>query len=87
MATVDEARATCFGAWAVDYDPWRPTYPDAAVDWLVPSGATRVVEVAAGAGVREIWYRRYSARARCALRALATVDVDVLKRQDFIYDP
>jgi len=25
------ARATSFGAWADDYDQWRPGYPDAAV--------------------------------------------------------
>ena len=43
-------RATSFGAWADEYDDWRPTYPAPAVDWLVPAGATRVVEVGAGTG-------------------------------------
>lgn len=47
---MDTARATSFGAWADEYDAWRPTYPDAAVDWLVPPGATRVAEVGAGTG-------------------------------------
>lgn len=43
-------RATSFGAWADEYDESRPTYPAAAVDWLVPPGATRVVEAGAGTG-------------------------------------
>ena len=43
-------RATSFGAWADEYDDWRPTYPDDAVDWLVPSRAARVAEVGAGTG-------------------------------------
>ncbi|CAA9402897.1 MAG: hypothetical protein AVDCRST_MAG32-3078 [uncultured Nocardioides sp.] len=47
MSTV---RATSFGAWADEYDAWRPTYPDAAVDWLVPPGDPRVAEVGAGTG-------------------------------------
>ncbi|GAB3255239.1 class I SAM-dependent methyltransferase [Nocardioides dilutus] len=44
------SRATSFGAWANEYDEWRPTYPDAAVDWLVPPGAEQVAEVGAGTG-------------------------------------
>lgn len=44
------ARATSFGAWADDYDAWRPTYPDDAVGWLVPPGDLRVAEVGAGTG-------------------------------------
>jgi SAM-dependent methyltransferase len=44
------ARATSFGAWADEYDAWRPTYPDAAVDWLVPPDGACVVEVGAGTG-------------------------------------
>ncbi|HEY8719330.1 class I SAM-dependent methyltransferase [Pengzhenrongella sp.] len=47
MATT---RATSFGAWASEYEEWRPTYPDAAVDWLVPPNGGRVVEVGAGTG-------------------------------------
>jgi SAM-dependent methyltransferase len=43
-------RATSFGAWAEEYEQWRPTYPDAAVDWLVPPNRARVVEVGAGTG-------------------------------------
>lgn len=44
------APATSFGAWAAEYDVWRPTYPDAAVDWLTPPGDARVAEVGAGTG-------------------------------------
>lgn len=47
---MEPSRATSFGAWAAEYDAWRPTYPEAAVDWLVPPRATRVVEVGAGTG-------------------------------------
>lgn len=47
---MDSARATSFGAWADEYDEWRPTYPDAAVDWLVPPAGAPVAEVGAGTG-------------------------------------
>lgn len=47
---MDTTRATCFGAWADEYDDWRPTYPDAAVDWLLPPHARRVAELGAGTG-------------------------------------
>lgn len=47
---MDSARATSFGAWAAEYDAWRPTYPVAAVDWLVPPDGARVAEVGAGTG-------------------------------------
>ena len=47
---MDSARATSFGAWADEYDEWRPSYPDGAVEWLVPEHAARVVEVGAGTG-------------------------------------
>jgi ubiquinone/menaquinone biosynthesis C-methylase UbiE len=47
---METTRATSFGAWADEYDDWRPTYPDAAVDWLVPPCGARVAEVGAGTG-------------------------------------
>ena len=47
---METSRATSFGAWADAYDDWRPTYPDAAVDWLVPPDGAQVVEVGAGTG-------------------------------------
>ncbi|HET6628047.1 MAG TPA: class I SAM-dependent methyltransferase [Nocardioidaceae bacterium] len=50
MSGMDTERATSFGARADAYDSWRPTYPDDAVDWLIPPSATRVAEVGAGTG-------------------------------------
>ena len=50
VVVVSTARATSFGAWADEYDRWRPTYPGPAVDWLVPPRGARVVEVGAGTG-------------------------------------
>ena len=50
IAAMDTGRATCFGAWADEYHDWRPTYPDAAVDWLLPPDAAQVAEVGAGTG-------------------------------------
>lgn len=50
MPDIDRVRATSFGGWAAEYHRWRPTYPDDAVTWLLPPGATRVVEVGAGTG-------------------------------------
>lgn len=47
---LDPQRALVFGAHAEDYERWRPGYPDAAVDWLVPPDATRVADVGAGTG-------------------------------------
>jgi SAM-dependent methyltransferase len=47
---MDTARGTSFGAWADEYDVWRPTYPDAAVDWLIPPEGAHLLEIAAGTG-------------------------------------
>lgn len=50
----DEARrreqATSFGAAADAYERGRPPYPAAAIDWLLPPGAARVLDVGAGTG-------------------------------------
>jgi len=40
-----------FGSIAEDYDGLRPQAPQAAVDWLVPSGCEVVVDVGAGTGL------------------------------------
>ena len=50
ITDVNTARATSFGAWADEYDDWRPTYPDAAVDWLVPPDGAHLAEIGAGTG-------------------------------------
>ncbi|SEG76826.1 Ubiquinone/menaquinone biosynthesis C-methylase UbiE [Actinacidiphila yanglinensis] len=43
-------RATVFGSIAEDYARLRPAPCAGAVDWLVPAGARRVLDLAAGAG-------------------------------------
>ncbi|WP_265522187.1 class I SAM-dependent methyltransferase [Oerskovia flava] len=43
-------RAASFDKGADVYRATRPTYPDAAVDWLLPSGARQVLDLAAGTG-------------------------------------
>jgi len=43
-------RASSFGAVAAQYERGRPGYPPAAVDWLLPAGATRVLDLGAGTG-------------------------------------
>jgi SAM-dependent methyltransferase len=45
-----EQRARSFGAAAGEYERGRPTYPDAAVDWLIPTGARTVLDLGAGTG-------------------------------------
>jgi SAM-dependent methyltransferase len=42
--------ASSFGSVSAEYDRVRPGYPDAAVAWLLPAGARRVVDVGAGTG-------------------------------------
>lgn len=44
------AQAASFGAAAVAYDRGRPLYPAEAVDWLLPAGARRVLDLGAGTG-------------------------------------
>jgi SAM-dependent methyltransferase len=43
-------RARSFGAAADAYERARPTYPEAAVEWLVPDGARTVLDLGAGTG-------------------------------------
>ena len=53
MAALDSARATSFGTFAEEYALWRPTYPDTAVDWLLPpslDAGAHVADVGAGTG-------------------------------------
>ncbi|MBF4616829.1 class I SAM-dependent methyltransferase [Clavibacter sp. VKM Ac-2873] len=44
------ALASSFGAVADQYDRVRPGYPDAALEWMLPAGARRVVDLGAGTG-------------------------------------
>ncbi|MEO6997153.1 MAG: methyltransferase domain-containing protein [Terracoccus sp.] len=50
MSEIDLTRALSFGALAQEYDRWRPSYPAAAIDWLVPPGAREVADLGAGTG-------------------------------------
>jgi SAM-dependent methyltransferase len=43
-------RARSFGAAADAYERARPSYPDNAVDWLLPAGAHTVLDLGAGTG-------------------------------------
>lgn len=43
-------RGLSFGEMAEEYDRWRPSYPDEAVDWLAPCAPATVVEIGAGTG-------------------------------------
>ncbi|OUE18796.1 hypothetical protein BFL34_02832 [Clavibacter michiganensis] len=44
------ALASSFGSVADQYDRVRPGYPDAALEWMLPAGARRVVDLGAGTG-------------------------------------
>ena len=43
-------RRTSFGSAADAYAVGRPSYPEAALDWVLPPAATRVLDLAAGTG-------------------------------------
>jgi SAM-dependent methyltransferase len=43
-------RARSFGAAADVYERARPSYPEAAIDWLLPEGARTVLDLGAGTG-------------------------------------
>jgi SAM-dependent methyltransferase len=45
-----ETRRLSFGSVADDYDRYRPPPPSQALDWLIPPGATAIIDLAAGTG-------------------------------------
>lgn len=47
---LDRGRAESFGSVAVEYDRYRPTYPDALISDLVQLGPDRALDVACGTG-------------------------------------
>jgi SAM-dependent methyltransferase len=49
-AAQHQRQASSFGAAAATYDRARPPYPPEAVDWLLPPGASRVLDLGAGTG-------------------------------------
>ena len=52
MTDIDlrSAQAASFGAAAAIYERARPTYPETALDWLLPEGSPRVLDLGAGTG-------------------------------------
>jgi SAM-dependent methyltransferase len=44
------AQANSFGAAAAAYDRGRPSYPRAAIDWLLDGSGRRVLDLGAGTG-------------------------------------
>ncbi|NAZ82941.1 methyltransferase domain-containing protein [Kineococcus sp. R8] len=44
------AQSRSFGVAAAAYERGRPSYPAAALDWLLPPGARRVLDLGAGTG-------------------------------------
>jgi SAM-dependent methyltransferase len=47
----DRTRASAFGLAALEYDRYRPRYPDSLVAELVTDGGMRVLDVGAGTGI------------------------------------
>ncbi len=45
-----KAQAVSFGTAAATYERARPSYPAEAIDWLLPPGARRVLDLGAGTG-------------------------------------
>lgn len=45
-----QVHAGSFGAAAAEYERGRPTYPSQALDWLLPTGVRRVLDLGAGTG-------------------------------------
>ncbi|AGL17432.1 class I SAM-dependent methyltransferase [Actinoplanes sp. N902-109] len=43
-------QATSFGTVAASYERGRPPYPQEALDWLLPTGTPRVLDLGAGTG-------------------------------------
>ncbi|GFM19649.1 MULTISPECIES: class I SAM-dependent methyltransferase [Mycobacteriaceae] len=50
MTETSRQRSLSFGAEAAAYERGRPSYPPEAIDWLLPDGARRVLDLGAGTG-------------------------------------
>jgi SAM-dependent methyltransferase len=72
---MDPRRALSFGAAATSYDAGRPSYPADAVQWVLPPGAQRVLDLGAGTGkltgaVRSLGVDTVAVEPDDAMRAL-----------------
>lgn len=67
MTETSRRRSLSFGAEAAAYERGRPSYPPEAIDWLLPDGAHRVLDLGAGTG---------KLTTRLAERGLDVVAVD-----------
>ena len=67
MTETSRQRSLSFGAEAAAYERGRPSYPPEAIDWLLPDGAHRVLDLGAGTG---------KLTTRLAERGLDVVAVD-----------
>ena len=67
MTETSRQRSLSFGAEAAAYERGRPSYPPEAIDWLLPDGARRVLDLGAGTG---------KLTTRLAERGLDVVAVD-----------
>lgn len=50
MSEAHQDRSLSFGEEAAAYERGRPSYPPEAIDWLLPSGASDVLDLGAGTG-------------------------------------
>ncbi|ORA49673.1 SAM-dependent methyltransferase [Mycolicibacterium celeriflavum] len=50
MTRSEQDRSLSFGAEAAAYERGRPSYPPDAINWLLPDGATTVLDLGAGTG-------------------------------------
>ncbi|OBC07402.1 SAM-dependent methyltransferase [Mycobacterium sp. 852013-50091_SCH5140682] len=50
MSVSGPQRSLSFGSEAAAYERGRPSYPPEAIDWLLPAGATDVLDLGAGTG-------------------------------------
>ena len=50
MTRAHHDRSLSFGSAAAAYERGRPSYPPEAIDWLLPAGALKVLDLGAGTG-------------------------------------
>jgi SAM-dependent methyltransferase len=71
-----KAQAASFGAAAATYERGRPAYPAQAIDWLLPRGARRVLDLGAGTGKLTGVITRLAAQAPPGRLSVVAVEPD-----------